>query len=654
MDGIGIQRFAQTGDARCRALLRDLHDRRYRPLPLLQILVEKKAGSSRSRRLLVPTVRDRVLQTAVAQALSKSYEEEFLEVSYAYRPGRGVDRAVARLRQLREIGYEHVVDADIRLFFDSVSFELLEREIVRSGEPAWVLSMISEWLRVPAWDGKRLRHRKKGLPQGSPISPLLANIFLLPLDRALAAGDAKLVRYADDFVILAETRSGAERALERAAAVLQELQLQLHPDKTRLTSFSEGLRFLGVYFQKDEIWQPWKDGPKAQGRILHMASAMPARLLARFEAQPDESEIAAQLKAEGLRWAPVPRKAKEEENHVAYLYLTQQGAILRKSGDRFLVEHDDQIVLDLPYTKLEHILIFGNVQVTTQAIGELLDKGVDLSFFSWRGNFRGSLAPPRSTNVRDRLAQIQLWRDSAQALNVARRIVASKVANQGAVAERIAALAGSQTTLDVSAAVKSAHAAVDLDQLMGVEGAAAREYFNRFGEAVLKPFVWAGRHARPAGDPVNALLSLTYTLLTQELASLAEADGLEVALGCLHQLDRGRPSLALDLVECFRAPVADRLVIALLRQGEFTLEDFVYPEGGGVVLAAPALRRFLGAYESWMLAEGRRGAKESYRSLLRAEVRRFVAFLREQAEFEPFIFSGREERKECVISSLTI
>lgn len=651
VDGVTLQQFAQRLDHHLQTLLTETRDGAYRPLPLLRILLEKKPGGKATRTLLVPPVRDRVLQTAVARQLSLSYEEEFLDASFAYRPGRGVDRAIARLRQLRDLGFDCVLDADIQSFFDNVPWPILESRLQQQGEEPHHLSLISAWIRAPFWDGARLRQRSRGIPQGAPISPLLANIHLAPLDAALSRQDAKLIRYADDFLVLTRNPQSLAAAEELTASTLASLGLSLHPQKTRRTSFSEGFRFLGVTFLKDEIFTPWKQEPKAQGRLLSMARPMPAPLLERFLAPTASNSIPRQLQREGLRWLKAkPNNTASGLNSVAYLYLTQQGATLRKSGDRFLVVNDDQILLDLPYDKLEHILIFGHVQVTTQAMGELLDKGVDISYFTWRGQFRGSLTPPRSANIHDRLAQLNLWQNASRSLALARAVVAAKIHNQAQVLRHFPAQAPPPDSSH------SLAAAPDIPTLMGIEGAAARAYFQTFGRNIPAPFRWTSRQPRPALDPVNALLNLTYTLLTQEMASLLEAEGLEIALGALHQLDRGRPSLALDLIEPFRAPVADRFVLAALRQHQFAPDDFVQPEGGGMVLTQAALRRYFRLYEHWMLTESRRATAKlpAFRQLLRGEVRRYLLFLRGQAEFIPYHFGADEETLACDISSVTI
>ena len=677
VDSVTVDHFAEGSAAACDLLAEQLRTGTYRAFPLRQIIVEKKSvekksvekkpGSKEHRTLLVPTVRDRVVQTAVARRLSRSFEEEFLESSFAYRPHRGVDRAIARIRMLRDQGYWHVVDADIHSFFDNVEFIPLETQLAGRGEPDWLTALVGEWIRCPAWDGTRLRARAKGLPQGSPVSPLLANLFLMPLDMALASRDWKLVRYADDFVVLTRTPAEAAQALGLITIELEKLQLELNASKTQITSFDTGLHFLGVFFQKEEIWTPWRDGPRDQGRVLGMARGMPAEQLERFRSPRTPTVMETALTGAGVRYIPSgTAHLKGAENEVAYLYLTEQGSVLRKSGDRFLLEHEDKIVLDIPYHKLEQVLVFGHVQVTSQAMVEMMEKGVDISFFSWGGRFHGSLAARKGSNIRDRMLQYELWHDAGRVRETAHAVVANKIANARGVVEW---LAGRRNQMRELAPVRDQLAeleqsalgavAADLDTVRGYEGAAARAYFEAWGTLNRSESVWAGRSMHPPKDEINALLSLAYTLLTQELAGLLEADGLETALGFLHEFDGARPSLALDLVEAFRHPVADRFVLSLLERGEFGREDFGHGEGEAVLLTGGAMRRFFGFYEAWMVSKWRTGTVESptFRELLRREARRFILFLRGQAGLQLYRFAPDEveggEPGGCDISSVT-
>ena len=651
-DGFTVLDFAHTAARKIPALFERLCRGEYRPWPLLKIVVEKRPGSSATRKLLVPTVADRIIQTAVARHLSRSFEEEFLECSYGYRPGRSVDRAIARIRKCHELGYRFIVDADITAYFDHVDHRLLLDRLASRRLGAAIETLVRSWVKAQVWDGTRVAGLYAGVPQGSPISPLLANFYLEDFDRELEKSGRKLVRYADDFLVLAKSPDEAHQALLQTETLLAAEHLSLNEKKTHIVDFERGFQFLGALFQGEGIWVPWKHA-QHKGRVLFMAGPLPATLRARYEFAPPKSAM--ELALERADFIPPGRpetlleSGRERREDVAYLYLTEQGSILRKAGDRLLVEKEDEVLLDVPYHKLETVLLFGNVQVTTQAMGELLEKGVNLSLFSRQGQYRGSLAPPRGKNIDLRIAQFEAFRDHARALTVARAVVAAKIANGVAVLELYRRHADQALTADfdqrkaaLTAQVESCRTAADIAALDGTEGSAAREYFALAMQFNRSEMAWPGRVKHPATDPLNALLSLTYTLLTNEFAALLEGAGLDPYLGFLHQVDYGRPSLALDLVEPFRHPVADRLVLMLVNKRMIEAADFQSGgPGHGMFLTPKAMKRYFAEYEHWMLRRPEGGT--SFRECVRNEVESFCAALRIGAAFVPWRFRDEEK-----------
>ena len=332
---------------------------------------------------------------------------------------------------------------------------------------------------------------------------------------------------------------------------------------------------------------------------------------------------------------------------MAFLYLTEQGSILRKAGDRLLVEKADEIVLDIPYHKLECVLLFGNVQVTTQAIAELLEKGIRLALLSRMGQYRGALEPPNAKNVERRLAQWERFRDPVAAFTLAAGVVHIKLQNSLSVldsyARRGSAPANYQAKRNrLREASEKCWEAVDLNALNGTEGAAAKAYFETLFDFNKSEFTWPGRLKHPATDPLNALLSLTYTFILLEIRGLLEAIGLDAHLGFFHQLDYGRPSLAADLVEAFRAPVADRFVLWLVNKRMFNAGDFIQHEEGSpaVYLKPNEFTRYLTEYEKWMLRHAAGGP--SFREMLRAEVTRLAKAIDEGYLFQPHTWRVEE------------
>ena len=653
-DGVTIFAFSRDAAGALAALLQQVQSKTYRPFPLLKILIEKRAGSGGPRLLLVPAVRDRVLQTAIARHLSRSFEEEFLECSFAYRPGRSVDRAIARIRHCHELGYRYVVDADIASFFAKIDHHILLDRFAAAGIDPDTLDLVSQWVAADVWDGDRINPLLSGVPQGSPISPLLANLFLQDFDVEMEKSGRKLVRYADDFLILARTPDEAGQSLRQTVDVLALSGLDLNLEKTRVTDFESGFRFLGAFFLRDATWIPWKRDRHA-GKLLFMARPMPLALRRKYE-----SAAGPAIRKPRLTIRPhamVARISTAQRNKpVAFLYLIEQGSVLRKSSDRLLVEKEDQVLLDLPYHKLEHIAVFGNVQVTTQAMAEILERGIHLGFFSRHGEFRGSLSGPQGKNIPLRVAQFEQYHDSARALSLARAFVAAKIRNgmtllSGYRKSHPVSPEWDQGSQALAASLTSLESAADHAALDGVEGSAARRYFQLLMHFNRSGMVWNGRVKHPATDPLNALLSLTYTLLTHELASLLEAAGLDAYLGFLHQPDYGRPSLALDLIEAFRHAVADHFVLNLVNLQRVKPPDFQMMPNGGLFLAAGPSRVFFAAYEEWMLDV--RDGYPCFRDALRSEVQRFSAAIRSRTEFRPFAVHQRD-LDPCDTSSVTI
>ncbi|MEE9356406.1 MAG: group II intron reverse transcriptase/maturase [Methylococcaceae bacterium] len=246
IDGISLDDFATHVQANLETLSNEVQYNTYRPCPLLRVEIDKKSGGI--RHLSIPVVRDRVLHTAVAMVLTPLFEAEFEDVSYAYRKGHSVNQAVARIEQLRNQGYQWVVDVDIQAFFDQVDHKLLMQHVERLVQDDGILRLIRLWLKATVVDGDKRYRLTKGLAQGSSISPMLANLYLDRLDEVLLDKKYKLIRYADDFVVLCKSQKQAERALQLTSEVLEQLRLCFNQRKTGITHFNRGFRFLGVEF----------------------------------------------------------------------------------------------------------------------------------------------------------------------------------------------------------------------------------------------------------------------------------------------------------------------------------------------------------------------------------------------------------------------
>jgi group II intron reverse transcriptase/maturase len=262
VDNVTIKAFQTKLEDNLRVLQTALRSKSYTPKPVRRKYIRKEDGSERP--LGIPTVGDRVVQAALKRVLEPIFEEKFCERSYGFRPGRSAHRALERISQDLREGYRYVIDADLKSYFDTIPHErLMEqvREEVVDGSVQW---LIESFLKAGVLEDGVVRGSEVGSPQGGVCSPLLANIYLHPLDRLMEDRGHRMTRYADDFVICCRTRRGAERVLRQVTELLEkELGLKIHPEKTRIVNHEEeDFVFLGYEFKAGHRMRPTRKAVK--------------------------------------------------------------------------------------------------------------------------------------------------------------------------------------------------------------------------------------------------------------------------------------------------------------------------------------------------------------------------------------------------------
>lgn len=338
------------------------------------------------------------------------------------------------------------------------------------------------------------------------------------------------------------------------------------------------------------------------------------------------------------------------------LYVREQGAVVRRDSEQVKVTQEDKIarrrkVLQaLPIRELEQIAVYGNVQITTQAVALLLEHEVDVVFFSMYGRFRGRLGRGGSKHARLRHAQLALSGSESRSLAAARSIVRAKLSNQRSLLLRLADQQPAAVAAELGRAAEGIRqmregctAAGDADQLRGFEGKGSAWYFGAFRRLLGAEWRFDGRKFYPPPDPFNALLSFGYALLQKDVTGAMEIAGLDAYLGCFHALEYSRPSLALDLMEEFRPLIVDTAMLDIVLAGKLKPQQFVFTgrEDRPVELGQALLPIVIQGYEDRLqdtVLHTAGGNQQTLRRCIELQARVFARFVMGgRGEYEPLV-----------------
>jgi len=268
IDKVSIEMYQSNLSENLLSLMREMKQGSYQPIPLRRVHIPKDDGKTRA--LGIPSVNCRIAQEVVRRLINSTFESRFHENSYGFRPGRNCHQAVERTIDYAQQGYKYVVDVDIKGFFDNIPHSLIMESIAARIADGNILDLIERFLTSGVMEEGEFKPTTKGTPQGGVISPLLANIALNHLDWFLVEKGYLFVRYADDFVVLCKTQPDAERALEEIRTYLEQMELQVSPEKTKICHYSEGFNFLGFSIKSRSVQIRPKSREKFKNKIKEL------------------------------------------------------------------------------------------------------------------------------------------------------------------------------------------------------------------------------------------------------------------------------------------------------------------------------------------------------------------------------------------------
>lgn len=555
-------------------LYTEITERRYCPGPLRSLNLPKAHGGVRE--LAIPAPRDMIVQRALVMLLRPVIESKLEESSFAFRKGHSRYQAATAVEKLRQAGFSFFFRADIDRFFDAVQHPLLEKMLQELHLPPDVVAMIMACVKADLTIAGRAIPRQQGLPQGAPLSPLLANLYLDGFDEALQCADYRLIRFADDFLIAAKSEAEAREAGRKAAEILHGLGLVLDIDKTSVVSFDQGFTFLGFVFSRSLVLEQRHQAPR------------PSRLR---EVNEADSSLVLQS---GVETDPLLRAVHVEgfENRLC------------NEMDRLVIRRDGHEVVRVPFSWIGEISIGGSAQLSSGVIQRALDLNIPIWFVGRNGALQGKLARTESDPSELWQRQQALLQTPEIAVPAARTLLRGKLLNQAAILRRYTDVEAAVSATEMLRGLgEQVYDATSLPALIGLESRAAAIYFGAWLSLIPEEYGFRSRQQRPARDPVNVLLNLGYTRLRTQIRGLVERHGLSPFHGFVHQsraLDTGakrHDTLVSDLMEPFR-PLVDRAVLSLLRKQQIQPKDFSYFEKAEqpCLMSAPARVVF---YEKW-------------------------------------------------------
>lgn len=566
---------------RLQTLAQQLQNGQYRIPKLHGVIQDKDDGYLRP--LAIPPFLDRVAQRAVAQVISQGLDSLMYQQSYGFRQGRSRQQVRLQIKQAYADGYRWLYKADIHSFFDSVTWTALAVRLRALFGDDPVVDLILAWMSAPVKYAGETIQRGAGLPQGSPLSPLLANLILDDFDSDLDKAGFKLIRFADDFVVLCKSEKRAQQAAKAAKTSLAQVGLAVNVEKTRITTFEQGFHYLGYLFINGMVLES-----KATSNHLPTQS-----WLAQFEQQ--------QLQAiEEKQTTTKITTAGHAPDTGTVLYVTGAPAYLSTAEGRLFVKREaadksPAINVDKSWQQLRSVVLIGNHNISTATLRAAFKQQVPIHFASRGGQYQGVAwhGTVTANQKQLQLRQQQLFADEEKMLAVARLLVASRLRSQAEVLRlrdvkrRFKGYREQLKTL-----IKQVKDSQSLTQLNGYEGQGAKIYFAALQLIVPEPFKFTGRNRRPPQDPFNALLSLGYTILHNQTECVIQVNHLLPWLGIYHQGHGNHATLASDLIEPFRYLV-ERCALNVLNKRQLEEKDFYFSEENGCRLHSQALKVYL-------------------------------------------------------------
>lgn len=534
-------------DDLARELIEEFITDTYTPKPTIAFKIKKKSGDYRIVEQL--SFKDLVVSQVLLKILSDPFDKILEESSIGFRKGKSRELAIELFKEAVKEGYYYVIESDIEDFFPSVEHEILKILLDHYIPAKDVITKktLKKLISIGYIDAGQYHERTKGLPQGSPLSPLLANLYLDTFDEQIAAMNLRLIRYGDDFIILTKTEKEAEEILLKTRSFLSELGLRLKKEKTAIKSVFDGFEFLGIRFEQAE---------------------------------------------------PVFQTGQEIKLFKKPLYITEHYVFLALSGDTVNVKKEQNIIESLPLRRISEIICMGNAAFSSSFIKRCSEFNIPITLTLGSGYFITTIKPENKNHFEISYLHAKKYYSLSDAmkLEIAREIVRSKIKNYETFLKRKRIPADHPILSQLEKALKSINEVTNLNELRGIEGITSKRIFEALNELIDNQAFHINTRRRDKPDRINSLLNLAHYLIFSRINATLRALGINPYLGFLHDPDNKYESLAADLQEPFRPRIEHFLVklinMKIIKENDFTESD------KGFYLKKDALKTFLNHFEA--------------------------------------------------------
>lgn len=606
-DGVRISELPEYWEMNKDKILKAIYEGNYNPGIVMQLDIVAKNGKKRGISQLNSI--DRLISRVLAQYFSDEWEKDFSEYSYAYQKEKGTMVAASHAAELLEQGKIWCAELDIRHYFDVIPHDRLIEKVKKKVKEQDVRTLLYRFIKCPIENDYEITQKKVGIVQGSPLSPLLSNLYLDDFDHELERCGYGFCRFGDDVNIYCETYEEAVEAMETARKYLEEVEkLTINEKKSGIFS---GLNrcFLGFRFQREK------------NNVL---------IARRFR---DGRHCYEHWYTTGIR--------KIDKNY----HLVNSGILTRRDFN-VLFENEEQKYY-IPVETMDSLYVHSNITLTGTFLEFANKKGLSIAFIDKYGSKIGSFIPQNSRkDAQTTIAQARIYEDETERLKVAKRLEISGLSNMRAnvryYARRLKSVELKEIAAVLSECIKQMNEGKTLQELMLIEARARQKYYLSFRYIIKdKTFHFETRTKRPPKDAINAMISFGNTLMYQRIANEINRTSLDIRFGFIHATGKRSESLNLDLADLFKPIIVDRTIFTLINRKMIDAgRDFQQTEKGGVYLNKNGKRIFIQEFERKIYSlVNDKDAIYSYDTLLRREVQKLRHYIEQGEEYRPYKYA---------------